>query len=99
MKLFILGIFAFSLLPQSPALGQVPPGNMYGRCSNIFGPVYNSATKAYSASGTCQNGSPVTCVTDPMDGSPDYYCQTGGSKEQDPNPSVAADEACGCVDN
>ncbi len=98
MKLLILGIFAFSLFPQSPALGQVPPGNMYGRCSNIFGPIYNSSTKAYSASGTCQNGSPVTCFTDPIDGSPDYYCQTGGSKEQDPNPSVAADEACGCMD-
>ncbi|MDL1870882.1 hypothetical protein FBR05_01600 [Deltaproteobacteria bacterium PRO3] len=99
MKLLLFGMFALSCFPISPALGQVPPGNMYGRCSNIYGPIYNSSTKAYTASGTCQNGNPVNCFTDPIDGSPDYYCQSGGSKEQDPNPSVAADEVCGCIDN
>ena len=97
MKLFLFGLIAFIASQSSHVIAQVPPGNMYGRCSNIFGPSYDPSSKAYTASGTCQNGAAVSCWTDPTDGSPDYYCQISGNKQQDPNPSVAADEVCGCM--
>ncbi|MFO1464276.1 MAG: hypothetical protein U1F66_10915 [bacterium] len=99
MKFVALGVLTLIAQASPAAFAQVPPGHMYGRCSDVYGPVYSSASKAYTASGTCKNGNSINCATDPMDGTPDYYCNVGSNKGQDPNPSVAADEACGCVDN
>ncbi|HCU24292.1 MAG TPA: hypothetical protein DF383_04665 [Deltaproteobacteria bacterium] len=98
MKSFILAIVALFFLGEAGALAQLPPGSMYGRCSNIYGPIYSTSTQSYSASGACQNRNPVNCRTDPLDDTPDYHCTTNGGEGQDPNPSVAADEACGCMD-
>jgi len=96
LLLILLGLACWNV----PVLAQSPPGQIYGRCSQVYGPVYSSSAQAYTAKGTCSDRSAVSCKTDPLDGTNKmYYCQAKGSSTQDPNVGVAADKACGCVND
>jgi len=101
MKRLCLILLGLAFLNVPEVLAQSPPGQIYGRCSQVYGPVYSSSKQAYTAKGSCSDQSPVRCKTDPLDGTmvKMYYCQANGNNTQDPNAGVAADKACGCVND